>query len=195
MSTTTTPTGPAAVDRAAALVTKAQPRCGETLVVAVDGPSGAGKSVLAAALAERLGSVPVVHMDDIYPGWDGLVDAVPHLHDFVLAPLARGERAAYRRFDWDRQEYAEWHELPAAPVLLVEGVGSGARQVQEFVSVLVWVEADREVRFARGIARDGDAYLPHWQRWAAQEEAHFAADRTRDRADLVLDTTPAAERA
>jgi hypothetical protein len=51
------------------------------------------------------------------------------------------------------------------------------------------VEAEREVRFTRGIDRDGEAYRPHWERWARQEEALFAADRTRDRADVVLDTT------
>jgi hypothetical protein len=53
----------------------------------------------------------------------------------------------------------------------------------------VWVEADRAVRFARGIDRDGEAYRPHWERWARQEESLFAADRTRDGADVVLDTT------
>jgi hypothetical protein len=51
------------------------------------------------------------------------------------------------------------------------------------------VEADREVRFARGIARDGEAYRPHWERWARQEGSLFAADGTRDRADIVLDTS------
>ena len=45
------------------------------------------------------------------------------------------------------------------------------------------------MRFARGIARDGEAYRPHWERWARQEDALFAADRTRDRADVVLDTS------
>ena len=40
----------------------------------------------------------------------------------------------------------------------------------------------------RGLARDGELYRPHWERWAAQEEALFAADRTRDRADVVVST-------
>jgi hypothetical protein len=39
-----------------------------------------------------------------------------------------------------------------------------------------------------GIARDGEAYRPHWERWAAQERAHFAAEGTRERADLRLRT-------
>ena len=182
----------AAVDRAVALVAAAAPRCGTTHVVAVDGPSGAGKSVFAAALAARLGDPQVVHMDDLYPGWDGLAEAVPRLHDQVLAPLARGERAAYQRYDWDRGGYAEWHDVPAAPVLVVEGVGCGARACAPYLSVLVWVEAGRELRFARGMERDGETYRPHWERWAVQEEALFAAEGTRGRADLVVRTDQAA---
>ena len=46
----------------------------------------------------------------------------------------------------------------------------------------------------RGIERDGEAFRPHWQRWARQEDALFAADRTRQRADLVVDTTPRTRR-
>jgi dephospho-CoA kinase len=63
------------------------------------------------------------------------------------------------------------------------------RPAGDYAAVGVWVEADREVRFARGIARDGETYRPHWERWARQEDALFAADRTRDRADVVLDTS------
>src|SRR5665811_2548520 len=82
------------------IIDRAQTRCGTTKVVAVDGPSGAGKTDFAAALAERLPSAQLLHMDDLYPGWDGLAQAVADLHDQVLAPLAAGEQAAYRRWDW-----------------------------------------------------------------------------------------------
>ena len=51
----------------------------------------------------------------------------------------------------------------------------------------VWIDAPRELRRRRGIDRDGDSYAPHWSRWEAQELALFAADRTSDRADVVLD--------
>ena len=129
-------------------------------------------------------------MDDLYPGWNGLEQAVADLYDQVLAPLARGERAVYRRWDWDQDRYAERRELPPTNLLLVEGVGSGAGSGAELESVLIWIEADRNVRFRRGMQRDGDSYLPHWQGWAALEEALFTGDGTRARADLILDTTP-----
>lgn len=162
------------------------PRAGHTRLVAVDGPSGAGKSTFAERLA-GLVPAPVVHMDDLYPGWDGLVDAVPRLVEWIVAPLSADRTARYRRYDWELGAYAEWQEVPAGPVLVVEGVGSGARAVADRLSLLVWMEAPRELRMRRGIERDGEAYRPHWERWARQEDRHFAADGTRDRADLHVD--------
>jgi len=67
-------------------------------------------------------------------------------------------------------------------------VGSGAQPGWERVSTLIWLEADRAERFRRGIERDGEAYLPYWERWAASEEALFGADGTRGRADVIIDT-------
>jgi|1185.fasta_scaffold28417_2 uridine kinase len=184
----TTVPGHDAVPRCVALIAAAEPRCGDTVVVAVDGPSGAGKTTLTRAVRRHLGRPPVVHLDAIYPGWDGLPLTPAILHDRVLAPLARGERAAYRRFDWEAGAFAEEHEVRAATLLLVEGCGAGAWPGFAHVSVLIWVEAPTEVRYGRAIARDGEAYRPNWERWAASERALFRADRTRERADLVVDT-------
>jgi uridine kinase len=177
------------LDAAVSVIAQALPRCGATKVVAIDGPSGTGKTSFAAALAKRIPSGCVLHMDDMYAGWDGLEQAVTDLYDQILAPLARGERAAYRGWDWEHERYDGWHSLPATNLLLVEGAGSGAGRNAELESVLLWLEADRDVRFRRGIERDGEAYLPHWRRWAAHEEALFADDATRDRADLIVNTT------
>jgi len=174
------------------IVSSARARCGATRVVAVDGPSGSGKTDFAAALCGRLPGAHLLHMDDLYPGWDGLAQAVVALHEQVLGPLARGEQAEYRGWDWEHNRYAGWQRMPATDLLLVEGVGAGARPGSALVSALIWLEADRAERFRRGIERDGESYLPHWLRWAAHEEALFAVDGTRSRADLVIDTSPRA---
>lgn len=179
-----------AIAEALRAIGKAQPRCGTTKVVAIDGPSGAGKTYFTAALAARLPNASVFHMDAMYAGWDGLEQAVADLHDQILAPIARGEQAAYRAWDWEHERYGRWHSLPPTHLLLVDGVGSGAGPNAELESVLVWLEADVDIRFRRSIERDGEAYLSQWQRWAAQEEAMFLADATRDRADLIINTTP-----
>jgi hypothetical protein len=166
------------------------PRCGRTRLVCVDGPSGSGKTSFAGRLAAALGGSPVLHMDDIYPGWDGLASVVPLLRDRIVEPLAAGLPARYRRYDWVRGEYAEEHDLGTPPLLVVEGVGAGSRPTARRTALLVWLEAPREERFRRGLDRDGESYRPHWERWARQELAHFAAEDTRARADLWLDGAP-----
>ena len=70
-------------------------------------------------------------------------------------------------------------------LLIVEGAGCGARLIAERAVLLVWVEAPRDVRFRRGMVRDGETYRPHWERWARQEKAHFAAELTACRAAPV----------
>jgi uridine kinase len=168
------------------------PMCGATRLVCIDGPSGSGKSSLARRLAIALGDPPLVQMDDLYPGWDGLAEAVPLLCDRIVTPLAAGMPARYRRYDWVVGGYAEEHDLGVPPLLLVEGVASGARAVARHTALLIWVEAPRDERFRRGIERDGESYRPHWERWARQEEAHFAAEGTRARADLRVNGGPSA---
>ncbi|WP_432547064.1 nucleoside/nucleotide kinase family protein [Kineococcus sp. SYSU DK004] len=156
-------------------------------LVAVDGPSGAGKTVLAGALAAAL-TAPLLHVEDLYPGWDGLAVSVPLLADGVLTPLAAGRPGRYRRWDWTADAPGAVVEVPPAPLLVVEGVGCGARAAARWVSRLVWVQAPAGVRRERALARDGDVYAPHWERWAAQETRLFAAEGTRERADVVVDS-------
>lgn len=159
------------------------PRCGSTLLVCVDGPSGAGKTEFAAALAAVLGDPPVVHMDELYPGWDGLAAGVARLHAEVVVPLTAGRSAGYRRWDWARDTDGERRELGTPSRLVVEGVGAGTAP-----GMLIWLDAPAEVRYRRAMTRDGAAYAPYWARWAAQEQAHFAADRTAERAHVRLMT-------
>ena len=74
-------------------------------------------------------------------------------------------------------------------MVLVEGAGSGARAVAPHLAALLWLEAPDDLRRERALARDRDTYAPHWLRWARQEAAHFRREGTRERADLVLDTS------
>jgi uridine kinase len=161
---------------------------GSLRVVAVDGPSGAGKSTFSAAVTAALGAT-LVHVDDLVPGWDGLADVVGIVTTQVLGPLSRGEPAAYRRWSWVHDGWVGRASVAPTDLLVLEGVGSSVRPAGDFAAVTVWVEAARDVRFERGIARDGETYRPNWERWARQEEALFAADGTRARADVVLETS------
>jgi uridine kinase len=169
-------------------VRAAPARAGSCRVAAIDGPSGAGKSNLAAALAGHLGA-EIVAIDDLIPGWTGLrAGPLIALHD-VVEPIARGEEGDYRRYDWVAGEYAERRRVGLAPYLVLEGCGTGSRVLAAYLSLLVWVDADRDLRFERGIARDGEAFRPYWQRWEEESQALFEEEGTAARADVVVDAT------
>ncbi|MFC3990839.1 nucleoside/nucleotide kinase family protein [Actinoplanes siamensis] len=153
-------------------------------MLAVEGRSGSGKTTLARAVAERL-DAPLIHMDDLYPGWDGLDQGVHNLREWVLEPLARGRAARWRRWDWAAHGYAEEHPVPDADWLVVEGVGAGAGVLRPYLSGVVWLQSPAAVRKRRALARDGEAYAPHWRRWAAQEDAFYA--RGDVAADLIVE--------
>jgi hypothetical protein len=180
--------GPAAEDLAADVrrLLSGPARAGRTRVIAVDGRSGAGKTSLAAALRDEL-AAPVVTLEDLYGGWDGLERGIGLLVSEVLAPLAAGRTAAVPRYDWAAGGWGEPWPLEPPPLLVVEGVGAGARPAAAYASVLIWVEAATSVRRKRAVARDGDTFAPYWDAWAAQEDALLARERTPDHADLVVD--------
>lgn len=169
-----------------ALARSRPPTLGGGRLVCVDGPAGAGKTTLAEAIAAAAPGTPVVHMDDLYAGWDGLPEVDRQLSG-LLRPLAEDRAGSYRRYDWAAGRFAETVAVEPAPLLVVEGVGSGSRVVADLVTVLVWVDAPYELRMRRGIERDGEAFEPHWAAWADAELVHFARENTRGRADVTLD--------
>lgn len=158
-----------------------------TRLVCVDGPAGSGKSTLATQLATEL-ACQVVHMDDLYEGWEAGPDGgARRLGEWVLGPLVEGRPGRYRRYDWVAGAYAEEHTVDPGVALVVEGCGSAARQVDPWASLVVWVEADDDERLRRGLERDGHDARDHWLRWMDDEAAHYARERTRQRADVLLD--------
>jgi hypothetical protein len=165
----------------------ATPVAGRTVVVAIDGRSGSGKTLLGTAVAVALGC-PVVHLDEVYPGWDGLEAGVALVTTHVLEPVARGEPGGYPRWDWMRSRPGRTVPVDAGPHLVLEGCGALVPPAAAFAAVRVWVEASTTVRRQRALSRDGETYAPHWDRWAAQEDAVYASARPWESADLVLRT-------
>ncbi len=175
-----------AVPAIAARVRAAVPRLGRTRLVCVDGPAGSGKTTLAGRLGAELGGT-VVHMDDLYAGWS-LTGAFARLAAGVLRPLAGDSPGAYHRYDWAAGRFVtEPTTVPPGGVLVVEGCGSCPRAVDPWAVLRIWVEAPQPVRLARGVARDGAALVTHWLRWQETEALAFAAEGTRERADVRVD--------
>ncbi len=157
------------------------------MITIIDGRSGAGKTRLAAQLAAETGA-RVIHMDDLYAGWHGLATGSRLLERGILAPLAAGRPARWRRWDWAVGDWGvEDAAEPGAP-LIVEGCGSLTIASREHASLAIWLEAPEPVRRARALGRDGDDSW--WTLWREQEDAHIAANDPAALADEVRSTSP-----
>ena len=133
-------------------------------VVTIDGYSGSGKSTLAAALARLVNGWQVLHLDDWYPGWDGL-EAGAGIARRIAADLRAGRASSYEAWDWEHGTTGATIRVPLAPTI-IEGCGA----IEAEADLAVWIaDPGEEERRTRALARDGQTYAPHWQRWADQD--------------------------
>ncbi|MEO5312520.1 aminodeoxychorismate synthase component I [Pseudarthrobacter sp. CC12] len=157
------------------------------VIIAVDGRSGAGKTTLAVELAARLRAhhkVSLFHLENIYPGWDGLAAGVERYVSTVLTPLSRGEAATWTSWDWENHYDGEARVTLPAEIVIVEGVGAAAEAARPMLDAVVWAESPDDVRRTRALDRDGATYEPYWDQWAAQEEEWLGLDDVPGNADL-----------
>ena len=133
-------------------------------VVTIDGYSGSGKSTLAAALARLVNGWQVLHLDDWYPGWDGLA-AGARIARRIAADLREGRAPSYEAWDWEAGETGATIRVPLAPTI-IEGCGA----IEADADLAIWIaDPGEDERRSRALARDGQTYAPHWRRWADQD--------------------------
>lgn len=152
----------------------------------IDGRSGSGKSELATAIAADWPELQLVHLDDLYPGWDGLEEGSGQ----VAGILTDGR---WRAWDWATGAPGQWHDLDLRRPILIEGMGALTRASRPLADVALWVELDDSARRERALRRDGELYAPHWDRWAAQEAALIAQENPLGLADEIVPGPDAAE--
>ena len=135
-------------------------------VVTIDGYSGSGKSTLAAALARLVSDWQVLHLDDWYPGWDGLA-AGADIARRIAADLRAGRASSYEAWDWENGATGATIRVPLAPTIIE---GCGAIEAEAEADLAVWIaDPGEDERRHRALERDGQTYAPHWQRWADQD--------------------------
>ncbi len=163
------------------------------VILAVDGRSGSGKTTVAAELAARLDAAPVIHTDDV--AWHhSFFDWWPMMRDELLLPLRSGRPVAWRPPGWVARGRSGSIDVPAASVVLVEGVGASRRALVDLLDATIWVAGDRVVQERRGVLRDGGdaAAQRFWDEWQAEERPFMSADRPWERADIRVQGTPTA---
>ena len=133
-------------------------------VVTIDGYSGSGKSTLAAALVRLVNGWQVLHLDDWYPGWDGLA-AGADIARRIAADLRAGRASSYEAWDWEHGITGATIRVPLAPTI-IEGCGA----IEAEADLAIWIaDPGEDERRHRALARDGQTYAPHWRRWADQD--------------------------
>jgi len=175
---------------------------GRPVVLALDGRSNAGKTTLAARIREAVPGSDVVHTDDI--AWEhsrfGWADL---LVDGILAPVRQGRGVSFRPPRWAEHGREGSIDVPAdCALLIIEGDGAGRREVGHLIDALIWVQSDEREAARRGRARaanadaiDGanlpaDGSPPDDDGWMAEEVPFNSAQRTWERADLIVCGTP-----
>jgi hypothetical protein len=175
---------------------------GRPAVLAVDGRSSNGKTTVAVRIREMVPGAVVIHTDDIAFahsrfGWADL------LIDGILVPVRQGQAVSYRPPKWDEHGREGSLEVPVGcPLLIIEGDGAGRREVAHLIDTLMWVQADERGAARRSAARaanppaadlankavDGAPFDE--EGWMAEEVPFNAAQRTWERADIIVCGTP-----
>jgi uridine kinase len=166
-------------------------RGNQTPKILIDGRAGSGKSTFAEQLQQQLfrdgESAPrVIHMDNIFEGWDGLALGSDYMVRFILQPLARRETASWQDWSWVKNQRSSWREFSGGTPLIVEGCGSLTERSKEHADISIWLEASEEVRRERWIQRE--RHLEKFDFWAAQELDFYAREKSQSLADLVIKT-------
>ena len=99
------------------------------MIVLVDGPSGSGKTTLATRLGILL-RLPVIHMDDFYPGWSGLAAG----SDIIAASVLKTTDPGYYRWDWANDRAGEWVPVPPG-AKIIEGAGAVTAETLRAASI------------------------------------------------------------
>jgi uridine kinase len=153
-------------------------------LVLIDGTSGAGKTTLATELVRAWPNAhpQLVHMDDLYPGWNGLEEA-RRLVTNLIAGWSASRPASWRRWDWAGERLAERHAVEVARPLVIEGCGAFGSDTR-IRAVRVWMDGDADVRRMRALTRD-PYFAEHWDAW----EAAVAVGAEREHSVRIADVT------
>lgn len=160
-------------------------------IVLIDGRAGSGKSTLALDLQNELfrsgESMPrVIHMDDLYEGWHGLVQGADYLQRVVLSPLLATGNASWQEYNWEQGIRDRWREFSGGTPLIIEGCGALNRYTSTVCNLSVWLDVPVEVRKQRWLERDGHIFDQYFDIWAAQELDFIAREKSPEFAQFGL---------
>lgn len=171
---------------------------GQDPIILIDGRSGSGKTQFAYLLQGEIFRVTkvkpqLVHMDDLYPGWEGLKAGSNLLVANILKPVSLGSRAHYQIWNWttssrgaDGEPGNGWREVRPDSPLIVEGCGAISITSRSLANIAIWINSDIQTRTQRLGARDQGSFAAYQGIWIAQEEEFYSQESTISLADISI---------
>ena len=155
-------------------------------LIAIDGRAGAGKTTLAAVLFAELKlkhSVDVIHMDDLYDGWDNALGVkLTQTLEIIVKAHQLNKTFEIDIYNWGSMKFDSTQKIEPVEILILEGVGAGQKVVRQAGATLYWLDIDPEVGLARVLKRDGNQIAEQMKQWQIDQELHFMSDKTRENA-------------
>ncbi|MFM1825798.1 MAG: hypothetical protein RLZZ37_433 [Actinomycetota bacterium] len=171
------------------LVEASEKFCGNAKLICIDGPAGSGKTTLAKNLHNYLENSFIIHMDEIYDGWDDALNEklVSNLHDWIILPMKSNQTISYKKFDWHLNFRRETVQINDYKFIVLEGVGSASSGVREASCLNLWIEGRKEILMKRVLERDGEQIKDEMLLWQVKEEEYFQQHDTKKHCDIWID--------
>ncbi len=159
-------------------------------LLAIDGPAGAGKTTFAAKLEAELsckGTVKVIHMDDLYNGWENaLSNALSEILDRISTAHLAGKECVIKIFNWHTMQFDREEKIELTDYLIIEGVGAAQQIVRETGATTYWLDIEPEIGLQRVLDRDGAQIEQQMRQWQVDQDKHFTRDETRENCEFKL---------
>ena len=169
------------------------------LVLALDGRCGSGKTTLANGLSAQFPGCTLLRTDDFYlpparrsPDWAHTPCAnmdLTRLRDEALRPAYAGQPVAYRAYSCREGACLPPVQLPAQPLVILEGSYSHHPLLRPYETLRVFVTCTKAEQTRRLQAREGARYADFAARWVPLEEGYFAQYGIAESTDFVVETT------
>ena len=173
-------------------VNESSKKCGQTKIIIIDGPAGSGKTTLAKSLTGLFENCPIIHMDEIYEGWESalLPRTSKNLVEWIINPLLENKSIEYIKYDWNLGQRIEKIVINNSKVIIIEGVGSSSFEISKHASLKLWIEVNKETGINRVLTRDGQQIQEQMKKWQTRESKFFIENNSKENSDVWIDGDP-----
>lgn len=168
----------------------------ERVVLAIDGGAASGKTTLAALISEKYAAA-VVHMDDFFlpPARktkarmsepDGNIDRERFMAE-VLPYINSRAPFSYGKYDCSAGKVTGRTEIPAAALVVVEGVYSLSDHFSSEYDIKIMLTVSEEEQLSRLKNRSTPEEFEKFKKvWLPLEKRYFALCSVREKCDMVF---------